>query len=218
MRLQGMGDERDITQERYLRSGTVSSLADAIMMRQATRKEHIKVSGADLSAAKDKQIEQMVSQRFPEKRDLVRFLKKQNQSLDQYKASLRKEAFADSEGLISTVPLVHAHIFKYSPRPGTPAAEMADQVSPQVKAGRAAQLAAAAERVSQITAGRMLGKEVTVLAETGDGSYEGLADNYVRTAFSGPAGLAGRFCRVRVAGVGGEVVVGEYLGETSEPR
>ncbi|MGE5532245.1 MAG: peptidylprolyl isomerase [Bacteroidota bacterium] len=99
MRLQGMGDERDITQERYLRSGTLSSLEDAIMMRQATRKEGIKVSGADLSAEKDKQIEQMVSQRFPDKRSLVRFLKKENKSLDQYKDDLRKEAFSDSEAL-----------------------------------------------------------------------------------------------------------------------
>lgn len=99
MRLQGMGDEPDITQERYLRSGTLSSLSDAFMMRQAVRKEGIKVSSADLSAEKDKQIEQMVSQRFPEKRQLVRFLKKQGKTLEQYKADLRKEAFADSEGL-----------------------------------------------------------------------------------------------------------------------
>jgi foldase protein PrsA len=99
MRLQGMGDERDITQERYLRSGTLASLADAIMLRQAARKEGIKVSNADLSAEKDKQIEQMVSQRFPDKRSLVRFLKKEGKSLDQYKAEMRKEAFADSEGL-----------------------------------------------------------------------------------------------------------------------
>jgi len=98
MRLQGMS-EPDITQERYVRSGTLSALIDAIVMRAAIRKEGVKVSGADLNAEKDKQVEQIVSQRFPDKKQLVHFLRKENKTLEQFKRGLREEAFKDPEAL-----------------------------------------------------------------------------------------------------------------------
>ncbi|MEI6500023.1 MAG: peptidylprolyl isomerase [Armatimonadota bacterium] len=98
MRLQSMS-EPDVTQERYVRSGTLSALIDAIVTRKAIRKEGVKVTGADLTAEKDKQVEQIVSQRFPEKRMLVHFLKKENKTLDQFKRGLREEAFKDPDAL-----------------------------------------------------------------------------------------------------------------------
>lgn len=98
MRQQGMS-EIDITQERYIRNGTLSALIDAILMKQAVKKEGVKITSADLKAEKDKQIEQLVSQRFPEKKQLARYLKKQNKSLDEYKKELRRDAFKDEEAL-----------------------------------------------------------------------------------------------------------------------
>jgi parvulin-like peptidyl-prolyl isomerase len=98
MRTEGMS-ERDITQERYIRSGVLNALIDAIVMREAIKKEGVKVTGADLNVEKDKQIEQVVSQRFPDKKQLVHFLRKQNKSLEQYKSDLRKDAFKDEQSL-----------------------------------------------------------------------------------------------------------------------
>ena len=96
---QGADEREDITQARYLRSGTLTGLIDAILMRQAAKKENIRVTGAEIEAEKTKQVDQLVSQRFPEKRSLVRFLKKGNKSLAQYKTELRKELFKSTEGL-----------------------------------------------------------------------------------------------------------------------
>lgn len=98
MRQQGMS-EQDITQERYLRSGTLNGLIDAILMRQAIKKERVKVTAAEINAEKEKQIDQVISQRFPDQKAQYRFLKKEGKTLDEYKDQLRKEAFKDTEAL-----------------------------------------------------------------------------------------------------------------------
>lgn len=91
--------EPDITQERYLRTGTLNRLIDAILMRQAVRKEGVKVSGAEINAEKEKELNQIISSRFPDQKAEYRFLKKENKTLDEYKDELRKEAFKDAEAL-----------------------------------------------------------------------------------------------------------------------
>ena len=50
------------------------------------------------------------------------------------------EDFADTMSLIETVGYASAFSFKYSPRPGTPGAEMADQIDDRTKAERLAAL------------------------------------------------------------------------------
>jgi tRNA-2-methylthio-N6-dimethylallyladenosine synthase len=50
--------------------------------------------------------------------------------------------FADTLALIEEIGLVQAYAFKYSVRPGTPAASMDDQIAEEVKAERLAQLQA----------------------------------------------------------------------------
>lgn len=102
MRQQG-SSEQDITQERYLRTGTLNALIDAIVMRQAIKKERVKVSGAELNAEKEKQLDQVISQRFPDAKAQYRFLKKEGKTLDEYKEELRKDLFKDPEALQDSV-------------------------------------------------------------------------------------------------------------------
>ena len=54
--------------------------------------------------------------------------------------------FAATLALIETVGYAQAFSFKYSPRPGTPAATMADQIAPEVMAERLQRLQAAINR------------------------------------------------------------------------
>jgi threonylcarbamoyladenosine tRNA methylthiotransferase MtaB len=72
--------------------------------------------------------------------------------------------FADTLALIADCGIVHAHIFPYSPRTGTPAARM-PQVDPLVRRERAARLrsAAAAERRRWLAA--QIGTTASVLVE-----------------------------------------------------
>lgn len=86
--------------------------------------------------------------------------------------------------IIDELDIVHAHVFPYSPRPGTPAARM-PQVPSDVIKGRAAELRArAAARRAAWLAG-LVGETLPVLAER-DGT--GYAPNYARVAL--PPGTA----------------------------
>jgi threonylcarbamoyladenosine tRNA methylthiotransferase MtaB len=86
--------------------------------------------------------------------------------------------------IIDELDIVHAHIFPYSPRPGTPAARM-PQVPRDVVKTRAAELRArAAARRAAWLAG-LVGETLPVLAERGGTGY---APNYAPVAL--PPGTA----------------------------
>jgi len=84
--------------------------------------------------------------------------------------------------IIDELDIVHAHIFPYSPRPGTPAARMPQLPRALVKARAAELRARAAARRAAWLAG-LVGESLVVLAER-DGT--GYAPNYARVAL--PAG------------------------------
>jgi threonylcarbamoyladenosine tRNA methylthiotransferase MtaB len=86
--------------------------------------------------------------------------------------------------IIDELDIVHAHIFPYSPRPGTPAARM-PQLAREVVRARAADLRAraAARRAAWLQS--LVGETLPVLAER-DGT--GYAPNYARVAL--PPGTA----------------------------
>jgi threonylcarbamoyladenosine tRNA methylthiotransferase MtaB len=93
--------------------------------------------------------------------------------------------FADTLALIADCGIVHAHIFPYSPRTGTPAARM-PQVDPLVRRERAARLrnAAAAERRRWLAA--RIGTTASVLVERP--GTRGHAADFAEVRLSAPAG------------------------------
>lgn len=72
--------------------------------------------------------------------------------------------FADTLALIDDADIVHAHVFPYSPRAGTPAARM-PQVEPEVRRERAALLRAAAGRRKAAWLRTLIGSTQQVLVE-----------------------------------------------------
>ena len=73
--------------------------------------------------------------------------------------------FRDTLELVETVGYASAFSFKYSPRPGTPAAEIDDQLPESEKEARLAVLQAAIERSRQAFNARCLGKSFDILFE-----------------------------------------------------
>jgi tRNA-2-methylthio-N6-dimethylallyladenosine synthase len=73
--------------------------------------------------------------------------------------------FAETLSLIDAVGYAQAFSFKYSPRPGTPAAGMADQVEPHVMDERLQQLQAALNRDQAAFNANTLGRSCQVLIE-----------------------------------------------------
>ena len=73
--------------------------------------------------------------------------------------------FADTLSLIDAVGYAQAFSFKYSPRPGTPAAEMADQIAPEVMDERLQRLQAALNRDQLAFNEATVGRTCAVLIE-----------------------------------------------------
>ena len=93
--------------------------------------------------------------------------------------------------IVRELPVVHGHIFPYSPRPGTPAARMPQLVRSVIKR-RASELREAVAQVRQDWLTGLVGSELSVLTES-DGT--GYATNFARVAL--PAGTpSGRIVNV----------------------
>ncbi|HOI73475.1 MAG TPA: tRNA (N(6)-L-threonylcarbamoyladenosine(37)-C(2))-methylthiotransferase MtaB [Syntrophales bacterium] len=89
-------------------------------------------------------------------------------------------SFANTVRLIEGMPLAYLHVFPYSRRPGTPAAEFPDQVGDGEKKERAALLRELGNRKRRDFAACFIGKEVEVLLEDRRDRETGL-----RKGFSG---------------------------------
>ncbi len=85
---------------------------------------------------------------------------------------------ADNLAIIDELDIVHAHVFPFSPRPGTPAARMPQVPRETVKSRAAALRDRGAARRADWLAG-LVGERLTVLAER-DGT--GYAPSYARVA------------------------------------
>jgi len=100
------------------------------------------------------------------------------------------EEFEESRDFVAATGFARTHVFPYSPRPGTEAADLPDPVRPaEIKARTAAMIesAAAAERCFRAS---HRGERVSVLwEERRDGRWHGLTDNYLRVTAAAPSGL-----------------------------
>ncbi len=80
-----------------------------------------------------------------------------------------EQDFADTMDLVRQARFAGAFTFQYSIRPGTPAADMPDQVPPDVVAHRYERLAALVADVAGHENQKFLGREVEVLVAVGEG-------------------------------------------------
>ncbi|OLB51225.1 MAG: tRNA (N6-isopentenyl adenosine(37)-C2)-methylthiotransferase MiaB [Candidatus Rokuibacteriota bacterium] len=76
-----------------------------------------------------------------------------------------EDDFEETLGMVDRVGYDNVFVFRYSRRPGTPAAAMADQVPDEVKAHRNGRLLEVAERVATERSRRLLGKTLDVLVD-----------------------------------------------------
>lgn len=91
------------------------------------------------------------------------------------------EDFALTYQLASELHFAKAHIFRFSPRQGTPAARMKGQVKEEIKKARSERLLTLNEMDARRFRQQFLGDTVDVLIEGRKrGRWEGLTDNYLR--------------------------------------
>ena len=115
-----------------------------------------------------------------------------------------REGRAEFESTIHvarTVGFARAHLFRYSPRPGTPAADMPDQVTDEEKQSRSEELAAVCRETQQRYIARYLGKRLNVLVEGKEkdgGLLSGYTENYIKAIFTGGSHLIGTVTAVQL--------------------
>ena len=111
--------------------------------------------------------------------------------------------FEDTMALVREVNYASAYSFKYSIRPGTPAAEMFGQVPEEVKNERLQQLQALLREQQTAFNAAQIGKTLPILV-TGRGRLAGqLAGRspYLQAVhFDGPEGLEGQIVNVQIVG------------------
>jgi threonylcarbamoyladenosine tRNA methylthiotransferase MtaB len=104
-----------------------------------------------------------------------------------------EDDFDETLGLVVSEKIPFVHVFPYSERPGTPAARMPAVAKP-VRRARAARLRAAGAVAARHFYATQIGREVTVLAESGE------------------AGHSEHFAPVRIAATPGQLLRGRVVG------
>ena len=120
------------------------------------------------------------------------------------------EEFDKTYEFLKDIELTHMHIFKYSPRKGTPAATMENQVDPSTKHDRSEKLLQLNEENFKKFGQKMLDKEFNVLFEqkVGDNKFEGLTENYVKVIVESDKDLSEQILKVKITDVKNEFLEG----------
>ena len=117
--------------------------------------------------------------------------------------------------LAADLELDDSYSFLYSPRPGTPAAELPDEVSAKVKSGRLQRLQAQIQSQAAAVSGRMVGAVERVLVEgvSKKRAHElaGRTGNNRVVNFAGPAELVDQFADVRITEARSHSLRGEWV-------
>ncbi len=126
-----------------------------------------------------------------------------------------EEDFLSSMDFADRIGFSKIHVFKYSPRKGTPAAESADQITPEIKEARSEKMLALSDRLEEQYLGRFIDREMDVLYEQAlvdkKGYIEGLTSNYIRVAAEGTEDMTGKIVMTKLIKISGSLFEGNIL-------
>jgi threonylcarbamoyladenosine tRNA methylthiotransferase MtaB len=119
--------------------------------------------------------------------------------------------FEETRAFLAALPLSYLHVFAYSPRPGTRAADMPDQVRPDLKRERSRVLMKLSAEKRLSFAEQNLGETVNVVVEEPlpeEDYLIGVSDNYLRVRFPAPPTLRGSIVPVHLTSADPHSVTG----------
>jgi threonylcarbamoyladenosine tRNA methylthiotransferase MtaB len=126
--------------------------------------------------------------------------------------------FAQTCRVLREVGFCKIHVFPYSPRTGTPAAEFPEQVHPSVLHDRRQRLAELERELAQAYCRSLVGRHLDVMVEGEDplrpGHSRGTSCRYAPVSFPGhAAALVGKRVRVRADQAADGLLVGEPVAD-----
>ena len=121
------------------------------------------------------------------------------------------EEFNETIEFVKEIRFSRIHVFKYSIREGTKAAEMKPQVIEPVKAQRSKVLIELGESVSNEFMKEFIGKDLSVLIETekNDNIYEGYTTNYLKVLLKSDINVKNEIINVHVKGIRNDYLLSE---------
>jgi threonylcarbamoyladenosine tRNA methylthiotransferase MtaB len=133
-----------------------------------------------------------------------------------------EEQFMNTYTFIEELRFAELHVFPYSPRTGTPAARMKDQVPPSIKQERVDRLIALSAQLSRTYAANFEGQILEVIPEQyleqakRNDLLMGYTDNYLKVAFKGDPSLMGRLVKVHIDQAGYPYNIGSLVLEDKQ--
>ncbi|MCX7599876.1 MAG: tRNA (N(6)-L-threonylcarbamoyladenosine(37)-C(2))-methylthiotransferase MtaB [Armatimonadetes bacterium] len=111
-----------------------------------------------------------------------------------------EEEFTETLAVVEALPLAYLHVFTYSPRPGTRASEMPQQVPPEERKRRNHILRDVSAKKQEAFARAQVGAilEVVVERRVSAGLYEGISDNYLRVLFRADRAPSGPLVAIKI--------------------
>ncbi|RYM05304.1 tRNA (N(6)-L-threonylcarbamoyladenosine(37)-C(2))-methylthiotransferase MtaB [Sporolactobacillus sp. THM7-7] len=129
-----------------------------------------------------------------------------------------EEEFQETYDFIRKQRFSELHVFPYSQRTGTPAAQMPDQVSDDVKHDRVSRLIQLSNRLSGEYAAKYKDQVLEVIPEEpfhhheADGYFVGFTDNYLKVRFQYPShDIVGKLVRIKLVKTGYPINEGRFV-------
>ena len=124
-----------------------------------------------------------------------------------------EEEFEATYRFLEEINFAQMHVFKYSPRKGTPAADYKDQIPSEVKEERSRKVLELADESTHRFNTQFVGRSMPVLFEqevkTMEGFVEGLTANYIRVVCKGDNVIKGQIKKVKLLAVNENYLTGE---------
>ncbi|MGH4125854.1 MAG: tRNA (N(6)-L-threonylcarbamoyladenosine(37)-C(2))-methylthiotransferase MtaB [Clostridium sp.] len=123
------------------------------------------------------------------------------------------EEFNETYDFLKDLELSKMHIFKYSPRKGTKAAGIKEQIDGNIKEERSHKLITLNNMLEEKHINTFAGKCMNVLYEqklkNSEDEYEGYTDNYVKVVGKSSKNIAGEFHMTKLTEAMGDYILGE---------
>lgn len=125
------------------------------------------------------------------------------------------EEFNKTYEFLKEIKLSKMHIFKYSPRKGTKAAEMKQQIDGKIKDERSSALLELNEDLECLFMNKFIGRTMNVLYEQNHSelsdAYEGYTENYIKVITKHSANIIGEIRKTKLTEVKNEYMRGEVI-------
>lgn len=121
-----------------------------------------------------------------------------------------EEEFQETYDFVKEIGFSRIHVFKYSPRKGTPASKMDGQIHGSIKHERSEKLIKLGSQLADSFMERFIGRNMDILFEENkDGYFEGYTTNYLRVKVKTEKDLQGEILPVKIIDKERDILIGK---------